>query len=426
MRNWIRRVRHRETLRPPTNSGAENRRTLFVIGGSAVKVVITVGVLAWLLAPVSSRSQLVVTGWGFDRYLDQLHASEAAPDGDYTTSVAVHHIFVTVRNDGAVRSTISGAHVDVLYAERLDDCAPSDAETGVVSPDYSIKLPTPLPPTPFTVDQSLDFPVEAGSSTRFELSIGPDKWPADYIGPFMIVAKLFLTSSESSTALNVGTAGFLSQSDSGDMLSRWSGWDCIERNADRISKFNSFPSAHTDDVDYLTDAAVGLLWDDPQLTREHCRQWRQSATLPKLCAWRGTGHLEVTVNLGRTPVENQTVVVIHLFSADTDVRYRLVAQFIRREHVTWPPAARPGWICQGLETDEVKREGLDENMRGVVTVFDAKAQSLTISVAGPPFDIGFAESLDVSAELKMLIPGPGDATTVGATPTDEKLSVPRG
>lgn len=231
-----------------------DRRTRVLILAGIFVTIVGLVISTWLLLPKPARAALEVAALSV--------AKPSKIDADYNPEVVSTHksmpidvtnVDITLKNNGTAPAVITGARVEVLYVEQLEDC-PGGAGPGILSASYTIKLPTPLPPQPFTVSRDMRFYVEGGKADRLALNIGPQTKRLATTAPVLIVAKIVLLQSDPESTLEVGSVAVLSESDSYTMQPEyWRGADCVNRNLDRVNRAFEIQAERSDELNQLHD-----------------------------------------------------------------------------------------------------------------------------------------------------------------------------
>jgi hypothetical protein len=149
-----------------------------------------------------------------------------------TLSVDTVVVDITLKNVGSSPVVILATELRFLFARQMENCAPVGGTAGI-SAQYSIRVPSPPPPVPFTEDRPMLFEVKGGVTDRFTISVGPEDQYISAPVPWLYVFDLSINTDDSAKSIFLGTAALVARS--GDGIANASNAqhgrrECVENN----------------------------------------------------------------------------------------------------------------------------------------------------------------------------------------------------
>ncbi|MFF2026903.1 hypothetical protein [Rhodococcus koreensis] len=329
---------------------------------------------------------------------------------------------ITLKNNGTAPALITGAEVDVLYAEQMKDCTQGGGGPVVVSAGYSVKLPTPVPPRPFTVDREMRYEVKGGSTDRMTLSVGPDRQSFSSRLPYLIVAHISLEHDKSTERLDVGNIAIAVRAGQGyDQADGALDRECVEENFKLVEKLFEIQAVRSDEVNYVRDKYAAILADDQQPAKEQCQDWQDSSAISRLCAKYTKSELNVSISLRDRPALDRTMIVVRLTPKGRDLQYRILAA---QQTPKYSTDRTPEWMGGSIEKDV----GADYSPYSAASdgnsiEFNESTGILVMHVRLP---VHFTfESVFISCDVEQKI-SQDNYSKIASTPAESKLTVERG
>lgn len=352
----------------------------------------------------NSRSQLEVSSVSV---LDpaELNASviksESATEKPEPFPIKATPVDITLKNDGPSPQLIDKATVEVVYAEKLEDCAGVGGPV-IVSGEYAVKLPDPMPIRPFTQQRDLRFEVKAGSYDRLALTVGPLKDRLSSPTPWLIVARIGLHIDRQPQDLDVGAVAMLSRSEAGmsNVAGSFKGnLECVERNSHRLAQVYEIQATRATELDRMRIAYASQLDPDPAPATETCTSAAPSNRMTRVCGTYRRWSVMFKVDFSTPPVAGDWQLAVDIHPDDQNpigktADYRLRAAFRVKN-------GQPQWLISSLS----ETKGPDKPMEsweggGSFTRanFDPETNELTITA---DLDMSFGyKDIQMSTTLK--------------------------
>ncbi|QLY28179.1 hypothetical protein H0264_22595 [Nocardia huaxiensis] len=313
---------------------------------------------------------------------------------------------ITLKNNGNAPALITGATIEVLFAQEFEDCANGGAGPGVVSASYSVKLPKVLPAVPFSVTRAMRFEVKPGTIDRMALGIGPEEQNISSAKPFVFAARISFLHDNSSHALDVGTIAMLTTSGKGDFqVANVRNMACVQRMSKQLDALYEIQAIRSDELERLRTKYQELMTPDPAPAQTTCREWSES-TVTKLCGRYRREELVLTVTAGEQLIVDDSLVVVHI-GTGTSKSYFVY-----------------GWRCTNQYDEQVwessdgfafdirnERSSCSESATSALQV-DEATRTLTFTV---PLNVDFSfATLTLSAEVQRKQAGGSSPAAGGA------------